>query len=182
MLALFQNIISCTRAPLANCQNDDENHTHRAKDAKCHLWFDRSVFKPVFKIKMATSNTFEADLPELSPEQLSKLYTWGQTSCDTFDLRMNSDMTMVLSAKRKKTDTARGHMRLLRTNLVNWGVSLPTKQVGWLRLTTEESRAPSVEDRAAEATHPSPCHSQDSTPGEFELTVPVCLLTAPIVA
>ena len=131
---------------------------------------------------MATSNTFEAALPELSSEQLSKLYTWGQTSCDTFDLRMNSDMTMVLSATRKKTDTARGHMRLLRTNLVNWGVSLPTKQVGWLRLRTEESRAPSVEDRAAEATHPSPSHPQDSTPGEFELTVPVCLLTAPFVA
>ena len=132
---------------------------------------------------MATPKTFEADLQELTPEQLTKLYTWGQTSCESFDVRMNAaDMSMVLSATRKQSDTARGHMRLLRTNLVNWGVSLPTKQVGWLRLTSEESRGPSVEHRAAEATLASPSHPQDSTPGEFELTVPVCLLTAPIVA
>ena len=131
---------------------------------------------------MATSNTFEADLPELSPEQLSKLYTWGQTSCDTFDLRMNSDMSMVLFARRRKAGTVRDFQRLLRTNLINWGVSLPTKQVGWLRLISEESRDPSVEDRASAATPPSSSHPQDSTPGEFELTVPVCLLTAPIVA
>ena len=130
MLALVQNIISCTRAPLANCQNDDENHTHRAKDAKCHLWFARSVFKHVFKIKMATSDTFEADLPELSPEKLSKLYTWGQTSCDGFDVRMHKGMTMTPRATRKKPDTTRGHMRLLRTHLVEIGASCCQRN-GW---------------------------------------------------
>ena len=179
MLALFQNIISCTRAPLANCQNDDENHTHRAKDAKCHLWFARSVFKPVVKIKMATSDTFEADLPELSPEQLSKLYTWGQTSCDTFDLRMNSNMTTVLSATRNKTDSARGHMRMIGTVVVDWGESLPTKQVGWLRLVADEGSSAGAAQVAAHAA----TSANGTTPQASScLVLPQNLLTIPIVA
>ena len=70
-------------------------------------------------VKIATSNSFEADLPEMDPEQFSKLYTWGQNACVKFDLRTDDDMTMTLAATRKKSDTARGHQRLLRTNLIN---------------------------------------------------------------
>ena len=80
---------------------------------------------------MTTSKSFEADLPDMTEEQLSKLYLWGKSSCEAFDARMNRDMTMIIVATRKKAGTVRDHMRLLRTNLLNWGVSLPSKQVGW---------------------------------------------------
>ena len=64
----------------------------------------------MFKIEMATSHKFEADLPELTEAQLEKLYGWGKSSCEAFDVRMNGDMSMVLIATRKKQDSARGHM------------------------------------------------------------------------
>ena len=38
---------------------------------------------------MATSHKFEADLPELTEAQLEKLYGWGKSSCEAFDVRMN---------------------------------------------------------------------------------------------
>ena len=73
----------------------------------------------LFYIKLATGKRFEADLPDLTPEQLTKLYAWGQSSCEAFDVRMNRDMTMVRLATRKKAGSVRDHMRLLRTNLMN---------------------------------------------------------------
>ena len=133
---------------------------------------------------MATSHSFEADLPELNPEQLARLYTWGQSSCNTFDLRMNADMTMTLSATRKKVDSARGHQRLLRTNLVNWGVSLPNKQNGWLRLISGEGDVSKDERMLTDNAHvsassPTDCISQP--PSDFKLTLPENLLRTPIV-
>ena len=83
---------------------------------------------------MARSNAFAADLPSLSEEQLEKLYVWGTSCCDKLDVRMNCDGTMTVVALRKKDGTVRDHQRLLRTNLIHWGVELPYKQAGWLRL------------------------------------------------
>ena len=134
----------------------------------------------MFKTKM-TSKSFEADLPELNEDQLAKLYTWGQTTCDKCDVSMNRDMTLVLIATRKKAGSARDHMRLLRTNLINWGVMLPNKQSGWLRLVTAESIAsPGVH----EAPPASGTHNEImiNTPGQCLLKMPENLLTILIVS
>ena len=92
------------------------------------------------------SHCFVADLPLLEDEQLGKLYTWGKSTCLNFDVHMKED-GLVLVAKRKKEGTARDHMRLLRTNLQNWGVvGLPAKQTGWLRIVPAEEVAKAMAD------------------------------------
>ena len=123
---------------------------------------------------MATSKTFEADLPELTPEQLTKLYAWGQSSCEHLDIRMKPDMTMVLVATRKKAGSVRDHMRLLRTNLINWGVTLPTKQVGWLRLLSDEGNSVGAAQGAAQ--------TMPQTSDRPVVRLPLNLLTIPISA
>ena len=128
---------------------------------------------------MATSHHFEADIPELSESQLEKLYAWGKSSCEKFDVRMNGDMSMVLIATRKKQDSVRGHMRLLRTNLLDLGVTtLPTKQMGWLRLVADEGNSA---DAAEEAAHAASSTNQTTPQASSCLVLPKCLLTIPIV-
>ena len=102
------------------------------------------------------SKAFVADLPEMSEEQLEKLYSWGKSSCEQFDVHLQGGGAMTLVAVRKKAGSARDHMRLLRTNLQNWGVSLPAKLTGWLRLVDEAApvecklpRTPAVGDTCA---------------------------------
>ena len=98
-----------------------------------------------------SSKAFVADLPEMSVEQLEKLYSWGQSSCERSDIHMRGGGgAMTLVAVRKKSGTARDHMRLLRTNLQNWGVALPAKQTGWLRLVDERDEGASGEVEEAE--------------------------------
>ena len=125
-------------------------------------------------------------MPTLTPEQLTKLAAWGQSSCESFDEQMNQNGTMVLLATRKKNDTVRGHMRLLRTNLVNLGMVLPSKQVGWLRLNTD-GHADSQDSVATKAKDPSASDPKDSAPRrqyQFQsgLSLPENLLTVPIVS
>ena len=128
---------------------------------------------------MATSKSFEADLPELTEGQLEKLYAWGQSSCEHLDVRMKPDMSMVLIATRKKQDSVRGHMRLLRTNLLNWGVSLPNKQMGWLRLVADEGNSAGA---AEEAAHAASSKNQTTPQASHRLVLPTNLLTTPIAA
>ena len=142
--------------------------------------FPRIHVQNLFKIEMTTSKSFEADLPELTEDQLTKLYAWGQSSCEHFDVRMNPDMSMALLATRKKSGSVRDHMRLLRTNLVNWGVSLPTKQVGWLRLMMDEGSSGGAALVAAHAAR-SINRTMPQTSNSV-LKLPVSLLTIPIVA
>ena len=132
---------------------------------------------------MATSKSFEADLPELTEGQWEKLYAWGQNSCEHLDVRMKPDMSMMLIATRKKQDSVRGHMRLLRTNLLNWGVALPTKQVGWLRLMLDEGNSADMNGAGKEAAHAASSinWSMPQTSNSV-LKLPVSLLTIPIVA
>ena len=147
--------------------------------------FPTNQVQNLFKIEMATSKSFEADLPELTPEQLTKLYAWGQSSCEHLDVRMKPDMTMVLLATRKKPGSARDHMRLLRTNLVNWGVTLPTKQVGWLRLIMDEGNSAEMNGAAGKeaADAPSnPIQNMPHTSHRSFLTLPPNLLTIPIAS
>ena len=130
---------------------------------------------------MTTSKSFEADLPELTEAQLEKLYAWGKSSCEAFDVRMNGDMTMVLLATRKKPGSVRDHMRLLRTNLINWGVALPTKQKGWLRLVTGEGNSDGAAPEAADAPS-NPIQNMPQTTYRSLLTLPPNLLTVPIAS
>ena len=132
---------------------------------------------------MATSKSFEADLPELTEEQLMKLYAWGQSSCEHLDVRMKPDMTMVLVATRKKAGSVRDNMRLLRTNLLNWGVALPTKQVGWIRLMMDEGNSADMNGAGEEAAHAaSSINRTMPQTSNSVLKLPVSLLTIPIVA
>ena len=130
---------------------------------------------------MATTKGFEADLPELTEGHLEKLHAWGKSSCEAFDVRMNGDMTMVLLATRKKPGSVRDHMRLLRTNLINWGVALPTKQKGWLRLVTNESNSDGAAPDAADAPS-SPFRNMPQTSYRSLLPLPQNLLTVPIAS
>ena len=129
---------------------------------------------------MATSHHFEADIPELSESQLEKLYAWGKSSCEKFDVRMNGDMSMVLIATRKKAGTVRDHMRLLRTNLLNWGVSLPSKQVGWLRLVTDDGNSAEMDGAGKEAAHAANSATQSVPQTSHRLVLPKNLLTIPV--
>ena len=104
-------------------------------------------------------------------------------------------MSMVLAAVRKKDGTARDHQRLLRTNLIHWGVELPAKQTGWLRLIDEATQpadlgptttsAPSapepVREEAApteqDTVHPPMGRACAATP--CRLALPRNLLTRP---
>ena len=145
---------------------------------------NRSALKDMFKIEMATSKTFEADLPELTPEQLTKLYAWGQSSCEHLDVRMKPDMTMVLVATRKKAGSVRDNMRLLRTNLLNWGVVLPTKQLGWLRLITDKGKSAQKDGGDKEAAD-APSNEIRNMPHASYcsvITLPPNLLTIPIAS
>ena len=141
--------------------------------------FPTNQVQHLFKIEMATRKTFEADLPELTPEQLTKLYAWGQSSCEVFDVRMNRNMTMVLLATRKKAGSVRDHMRLLRTNLINWGVTLPTRQAGWLRLVTDEGNSAGA---AAEPARAASSTNQTTPQASSCLALPQSLLTIPMAA
>ena len=107
------------------------------------------------------SDCFVADLPLLEDEALAKLYTWGKSTCVRFDVHMKSD-GLILVAQRKKSGTCRDHMRLLRTNLQNWGVSnLPVKQTGWLRIVPAEEVA-----KATSTGDPLPEMSEQTDPAK----------------
>ena len=83
------------------------------------------------------SRAYRADLPDMSAEALEKLYTWGKSSCEKTDVSMDAHGKLILLALRLKPGTARDHQRNLRTLLKNWGVELPQRQPGWLRLIDE---------------------------------------------
>ncbi len=96
---------------------------------------------PDLEPRLAKSTTFAADLPpDMNEEQLARLYVWGKSSCTNFDVQQMGEGAMLLVAVRKKTGTVREHQRLLRTNLIHWGVELPAKQGNWLRLLDDEAK------------------------------------------
>ena len=145
---------------------------------------DRNPICKCSDIKMA-STSFTADLPDdMTGEQFEKLYAWGKSCCEHFDVRRQEDGTMLLDVVRKKSGTTRDHMRLLKTNLKNWGINLPTKQAGWLRLVDDSSVAePEVQ---AQLTHalPEEHATKTSLPKTMRsgcLMLPENLLTVPCV-
>ena len=73
----------------------------------------------------------------MSGEQMEKAFHWAKNNCVESDFAV-IDGNINVIAKRKKKQTAREFQRLLRTNLINWKVELPEKQIGWLKLITED--------------------------------------------
>ena len=84
---------------------------------------------------MAASKCFIATLPNtLSDEQFEKLHAWSQNNCVRSDfVRDRTDGCIRLLVTRRDPRTQRDYQRLLRTTLLNYGVRLPAKQIGWLR-------------------------------------------------
>ena len=109
-----------------------------------------------------SSPAFVAELPEeVSVEALERLYAWGKTHCEQFDLRMNANGSMTVVVVRKKPGTARDRQRNLRTLLTNWGVALPQRQSGWLRIvdeadTSTPEQASTTAPQAEEESGPVP--------------------------
>ena len=115
------------------------------------------------------SNAFCARLPEsITDEQLEKVVKWAHDAFVKTDVVMAGDGAIQLLAVRKEPKTAREFQRNLRTNLVNWGVSLPSKQAGWLQLSSEQKysemlRPPGQQKRSAEDTSESEAASGDAS-------------------
>ena len=135
---------------------------------------------------MAKSAAFVADLPDMTPDQLAKLYSWGKSSCAKFDVQQMENGAMLLVAVRKKPGSARDHMRLLRTNMMNWSVQMPAKQTGWLRLIIDEadsarSESAPLREESAEQNdlQPTPVGPTFTTRARFQLEEPKNLLTHP---
>ena len=119
---------------------------------------------------MATSASFVADLPPMDADQLAKMYTWGKTSCNRFDVHMKQD-GFTLVVERKKDGTVREHQRMLRTNLKNWGVDMPEQMKDWLRIVSGADQLPVSTDQeesgraaAREETHAREATSADMSP------------------
>ena len=105
-----------------------------------------------------TSPYFAVDLPELSVDQLTHVYTWGQETCIQSKIMMQSNGWYLLIAQRAEERDLRSLQRLISTNLRNWGIPPPKQQKGWVRLLTKEeflARQGSTQDVAATATEPA---------------------------
>ena len=113
---------------------------------------------------MATSASFVADLPPMDADQLAKMYTWGKTSCNRFDVHMKQD-GFTLVVERKKAGNVREHQRVLRTNLKNWGVDMPEKMKDWLRIVSDADQltAPVEQEESGRGTAREETHAREAT-------------------
>ena len=71
---------------------------------------------------------FVADIPtSVSDEALAKLYTWSREKFEQRDIALQEDGSYVLGALVPEgiNKNVRYWQRLLRTNLLNWGVEMP---------------------------------------------------------
>ena len=137
------------------------------------------------------SCAFVADLPDMSDEAMERLYTWGKSNCSKFDVHMDANGGMKLVVERKKAGTVREHQRNLKTLLKNWGVALPERQSGWLRIIdegmdyagAEQLLAPVEQDTSATSVpFPAPLTYPSTTPsGGLKLRPPQNLLTPQLV-
>ena len=135
-----------------------------------------------------TSVGFCATLPDLTDQQFQKLMKRTQDTCVKSDFLLNEDGSLQFISIRKEAKDARSWMRLLRTNLSNWGVEMKPKQVGWLKCISEEEYdtmkqkvherpAKSVSIEAAQTSRPM---IEAAKPYEASrLKLPVNLLTCP---
>ena len=86
---------------------------------------------------MAKSRCFVATLPNnMTDEQFEKLFTWSKVHCERSDFVRDNECVRLL-VTRAEPRTQRDFQRILRTNLLNYGVPLPAKMGGWLKLFDE---------------------------------------------
>ena len=121
---------------------------------------------------VSLSCSYVADLPALSDTQLEKLYGWIKKSCKAGDVHLNQDGSMQLFCTRSgKAVDKRQHQRTLRTNLMNWGVDLATRQTDWLRLIDEEAVSGETEEAERNAL--------ESASEDVEIMAEVTSMTEP---
>ena len=133
---------------------------------------------------MASSCSFVAELHPLSEIQLVKLHAWIQKSCKTGDVHLNPDGTMKLVCTRRKASDKRQHQRALRTNLVNWGVTMEDRQSDWLHLIDDKLKQEDAESgkETEEEAPGSPRKLFERNAEYVKLPLPENLLTWPFVA
>ena len=128
---------------------------------------------------MATSKCFVATLPTtLTDDQFDKLRPWSQYHCEQSDFaRDKKNGCIRLLVTKREPRTQRDFQRLLRT--IDFGVTMPTKQVGWLRIfdmcDCDRMRILAAGDEAAENTESS-TRSAPVAPVKSLLRLPVSLL------
>ena len=85
---------------------------------------------------MTSVAAFVADIPDVTPEQLAKLYAWTQAKFKESQINMNADRssyTISALCLDGSAKTVRQWQSLVCTNLLNWGVEMPKAQKNWLR-------------------------------------------------
>ena len=109
---------------------------------------------------------FVADLPDLTPEELTQAYAWADKKFERSTINRRGEAGYTLAALCQEEKSVRQWQSLLRTNLQHWNVTLPsTPQKGWLRaLSADEFDALVVTPGASAASEaPKPC-DVDSEP------------------
>ncbi len=96
----------------------------------------------------------------------------GENTCVESHFMLKEGDRYEMAARRSEPNSIRGYQKLLRTRLKAWGVDLPDKQQGWLRLLTNEEYSQIVYPK------PKPSPPQCNN-GLFPL--PVNLITAKYV-
>ena len=100
---------------------------------------------------------FVADIPDVTPEQLAKLYAWTQSKFKRSQIGMNADgSSYTLSALCPDPAKTKRHWQsLLGTNMKHWGVEIPKGQK-WLRAVSAEEYESIIQTPYAAPTPSSP--------------------------
>lgn len=122
-----------------------------------------------------TSTCFIATLPTMEDTSFDKLYHWSKTQCVRADFVRSPDGCMRMVVERKAPNSVRGFQKMLRTNLRNYGVSLPDKMDSWLKLVEPDEYQPmkliaSGAGRAESNKTPPTDHEDSSDEGSEQST------------
>ena len=119
---------------------------------------------------MTSVRAFVADIPDVTCEQLAKLYAWTQSKFKESKINITPDRssyTLSALCLDGSTKTVRQWQSLLRTNLVNWDVELPKGQKNWLRGVSAEEYQ-SIMDQIAAPDVAAPNHPSSPASEENE--------------
>ena len=138
---------------------------------------------------MTLSAYFAVQLPDLTDEQLVKVYTWGKETCVQSNLVMKKEGGFLLIAQKEEARDLRSRQRLMATNLKHWGLDISSQPKHWVRLLTceqydaisrpEETARGVADPNEAPAEEapamPTLCHA--ASPALLRLELPPNLLT-----
>ena len=131
---------------------------------------------------MTSVGAFVADIPDVTCEQLAKLYAWTQSKFKESQINMDADRssyTLSALCLDGSTKTVRQWQSLLRTNLLNWGVELPKGQKNWLRGVSAEEYQ-SIMDQVAPPDVAAPNHPSSPTREQNDEASPKMQLALPM--